>query len=64
MNDQRVQTPSSESLGCCAQCNGLKADAPLVTGDGYPPGGVHLHRECRRFWLAAQARAGSPTAKS
>jgi hypothetical protein len=40
-------------LGRCAQCNGLAADAPLVTGagDGYPPGGVHLHEQCRKFWL-------------
>jgi hypothetical protein len=37
--------------GRCAQCNGLAADAPLVTGEGYPPSGVHLHHECRNFWL-------------
>jgi hypothetical protein len=38
-------------LGRCAQCHGLAVDAPMVTGEGYPPGGVHLHRACRRFWL-------------
>jgi hypothetical protein len=42
----------SPPLGRCAQCNGDKADAPLVTGIGYPPTGVHLHRECRRFWCS------------
>ena len=40
-----------QPLWTCAQCMGLAADAPLVTGEGYPPGGVHLHPECRSFWL-------------
>jgi hypothetical protein len=35
----------------CAQCNGLQPDAPLVTGQGFPPYGIHLHQECRKFWL-------------
>jgi hypothetical protein len=38
-------------VGRCAQCNGQEADAPLVTGQGYPPAGVHLHPQCRRFWV-------------
>jgi hypothetical protein len=37
--------------GRCVQCNGPEADAPLVTGEGYPPAGVHLHEQCRAFWL-------------
>jgi hypothetical protein len=37
--------------GRCVQCNGPEADAPLVTGEGYPPDGVHLHEQCRAFWL-------------
>jgi hypothetical protein len=41
----------SAPLGRCVQCNGLAADAPLVTGEGYPPTGVHLHEQCRAFWL-------------
>jgi Protein of unknown function (DUF3631) len=45
--DDRDEPP----LGRCAQCNGLAADAPLVEGGGYPPSGVHLHEQCRRFWL-------------
>jgi hypothetical protein len=43
---------SMATFGRCAQCHGLAADAPLATGDGYPVGGVYLHRECRKFWLA------------
>jgi putative DNA primase/helicase len=39
------------ALGRCAQCNGIATDAPLVIGDGYPPAGIHLHEQCRRFWL-------------
>jgi hypothetical protein len=39
-------------LDRCAQCNGPEANAPLARGEGYPPDGVHLHPECRRFWLA------------
>jgi hypothetical protein len=42
-------------LGRCAQCNGLAADAPLVTGEGYPADGVHLHAECCSFWLNRMA---------
>jgi putative DNA primase/helicase len=43
------------ALGRCVQCNGATADAPLVTGSSYPPGGIHLHRECSKFWLAARS---------
>jgi hypothetical protein len=49
-------------LDRCAQCNGPEADAPLTRGEGYPPGGVHLHPECRRFWLAARASPCTSTA--
>jgi putative DNA primase/helicase len=38
-------------LGRCVQCNGPEADAPLVMGKEYPPAGVHLHEQCRKFWL-------------
>jgi hypothetical protein len=41
----------NDQKGLCAQCNGREADAPLVTGKGYPPAGVHLHKQCRPFWL-------------
>jgi putative DNA primase/helicase len=34
-------------LGRCTQCHGERADAPFC-----PSEGVHLHLECRRFWLA------------
>jgi hypothetical protein len=49
-----VSTPSS---GRCAQCNGELADAPFC-----PSEGVHLHPECRRFWLAHHP--GDPSASS
>jgi putative DNA primase/helicase len=56
-----VEGESSENghqpLGRCAQCNGLAADAPLVRGEGYPPSGVHLHDQCRRFWLRSHSDA-------
>jgi hypothetical protein len=48
---------SQSPFGRCAQCRGPEANAPLTRGEGYPPAGVHLHAECRRFWLAGR-RAG------
>jgi putative DNA primase/helicase len=40
----------SAEKGLCAQCHGPVPDAPLVTGPGFPAGGVYLHVQCRRFW--------------
>jgi putative DNA primase/helicase len=45
------ETQDDNQKGLCAQCNGREADAPLVTGKGYPPAGVCLHEQCRPFWL-------------
>jgi hypothetical protein len=51
LNQQDDQLPP---LGRCAQCNGEKADAPLLIGIGPRPTNVYLHSECRRFWIARQ----------
>jgi len=48
------------AFGRCPQCGGTKSDAPLMTGDGFPPAGVHLHRECRGFWLESRFRKIDP----
>jgi hypothetical protein len=48
----------ASDLGHCAQCDGPQADAPLITGDDYPPSGVFLHPGCRKPWLRRHETGG------
>jgi hypothetical protein len=57
MNHSLTALLSASTVCCgngrdrCEQCNGFEADAELLTGFPFPAEGVHLHPECRRFWL-------------
>jgi hypothetical protein len=43
--------PDDDSPPLCAQCHGEEGAAPVLRrGNGYPPEGVWLHKECVRFW--------------
>jgi putative DNA primase/helicase len=51
-NTPLTDTPAPTTApGLCAQCHGEEGAPPILCrGDGFPPDGVWLHRECVRFW--------------